>query len=171
MELGSEVLLEFNDKRPRDWWAVRAVVGFSAGVFVATLFYALCLSSIHFVHLHLDNCSWVILPSNIHVGRMPFFKQHPARRPHAVWLTYFLATAQESKQREARATKVFNRKKMAYSWVVTNVSLQAPLKWFPARRPLVICPKNKPFFAETLKAEQQRLCRQSMSCAHRNSKW
>jgi hypothetical protein len=27
-----------------------------------------------------------------------------------------------------------------------------PLKWHPARRPLVICPKNKPFFAETLNA-------------------
>jgi endonuclease/exonuclease/phosphatase family metal-dependent hydrolase len=37
MELASEVLLKFNDKRPRDWWAVRAVVGFSAGIFVATL--------------------------------------------------------------------------------------------------------------------------------------
>jgi hypothetical protein len=51
------------------------------------------------------------------------------------------------------AAKVFNRKKMAYSWVVPNVSLQAPLKWHPARRPLAICPKNKPFSAETLKAE------------------
>ncbi len=37
MELASQFLLKFNDKRPRDWWAVRAVVGFSAGVFVATL--------------------------------------------------------------------------------------------------------------------------------------
>jgi hypothetical protein len=36
--------------------------------------------------------------------------------------------------------------------VVTNVSLQAPLKWRPARRPLAICPKNKPFLAETLNA-------------------
>jgi len=39
--------------------------------------------------------------------------------------------------------------------VVSNVSLQAPLKWRPARRPLSICPKNKPFFTETLKAEEQ----------------
>jgi hypothetical protein len=38
--------------------------------------------------------------------------------------------------------------------VVTNVSLQAPLKWRPARRPLAICPKNKPFLAETLNAEK-----------------
>jgi hypothetical protein len=38
--------------------------------------------------------------------------------------------------------------------VVTNVSLQAPLKWRPARRPLVICPKNKPFLAKTLNAEK-----------------
>jgi hypothetical protein len=36
--------------------------------------------------------------------------------------------------------------------VVTNVSLQAPLKCRPARRPLAICPKNKPFLAETLNA-------------------
>ena len=36
--------------------------------------------------------------------------------------------------------------------VVSNESLQLPLKRHPAWRPLVICPKNKPFFAETLKA-------------------
>jgi hypothetical protein len=35
--------------------------------------------------------SCVILPSAFHGGRMPFFKQHPC------YLTYFLATAQESK--------------------------------------------------------------------------
>jgi hypothetical protein len=37
--------------------------------------------------------------------------------------------------------------------VVPNVSLQALLKWRPARRPLAICPQNKPSLAETLKAE------------------
>ena len=37
MNLARQVLLKFNDKRSRDPWAVRAVVGFSAGVFVATL--------------------------------------------------------------------------------------------------------------------------------------
>ena len=41
--------------------------------------------------------------------------------------------------------------------VVSNVSLQAPLKWRPARRPLSICPKNKPFFTETLKAKLESL--------------
>jgi hypothetical protein len=39
--------------------------------------------------------------------------------------------------------------------VVSNVSLQAPLKWHPRAASAAICPKNKPFFAETLKAEKQ----------------
>jgi hypothetical protein len=39
---------------------------------------------------------------------------------------------------------------MAYSWGVTNV----PSKLL-SNGILAICPKNKPFFAETLKAEKQ----------------
>ena len=46
---------------------------------------------------------------------MPFFKPHPC------CLTYFLATAQESKQRKPLATKVLNRTKKAYLSVVSNV--------------------------------------------------
>ena len=57
---------------------------------------------------------------------MPFFKPHPC------CLTYFLATAQESKQRKPSLLKFLTAKNDlilgANRVVVTNVSLQAPLK-------------------------------------------
>ena len=72
---------------------------------MATLFYALCLSSIHFVHLHLDNCSWVILPSNIHIGSMHFFKW--IRRGCRFRSTSFLLIA--AKKRQKRGKKCRSR--------------------------------------------------------------
>jgi len=72
---------------------------------------------------------------------IPDFKQHPC------CLTYFLATAQESKQRKPLATKVFNRKKQL---------ILGSLRMYPfklcSNGVLAICPKNKPFLAETLNA-------------------
>ncbi|MGK0306530.1 MAG: hypothetical protein ACI8UG_002288 [Gammaproteobacteria bacterium] len=54
---------------------------------------------------HLDDCSYVILPSAILGGRMLFFKKHPC------FTTYFLATAKKSRQKRPLANKVLNRKK------------------------------------------------------------
>jgi hypothetical protein len=42
--------------------------------------------------------------------------------------SYSFSTAKKSNQKMPLATKVLNRTKMAYSWVVPNVSLQPPLK-------------------------------------------
>jgi hypothetical protein len=68
---------------------------------------------------------------------MAFFKRNPFRT------TYFLPTAAKSKQKVPLATKVLNRKKGLFYGanrvVATNVSLQLPLKWHPARRPHAIC--------------------------------
>jgi hypothetical protein len=53
--------------------------------------------------------------------------------------------------------------------VLLIVVMRKHASWHhPAWRPLVICPKNKPFHAETLKAEKQRQSRQGMRCAHWN---
>jgi hypothetical protein len=78
------------------------------------------------------------------LASMPFFKQHPC------YLTYFLATAQESKQRKPLATKVLNRKK----WLILGSLRMYPFT-LHSNGVLAICPKNKPFLAETLKAGKQ----------------
>jgi hypothetical protein len=49
---------------------------------------------------------------------------------------------------------------MAYFWVVTNVPFTLHSNGIHA-----ICPKNKPFYAETLKAEKQWLSHQSRTAA------
>jgi hypothetical protein len=49
---------------------------------------------------NLDNCSCVILPSNIHVGRMRFSDGVPAVRP------YFFPTAAKSRQKGPLSSKV-----------------------------------------------------------------
>jgi hypothetical protein len=74
---------------------------------------------------------------------MPFFKPHPC------CLTYFLATAQESKQRKPLTTKVFNRTKR----LILRSFRMCPFK-LHSNDFLVICPKKTPFYAETLKAEK-----------------
>jgi hypothetical protein len=80
---------------------------------------------------------------------MPFFKPHPC------CLTYFLATAQESKQRKPLAAKVFNLKKWLILWAPTALSLRMyPFK-LHSNGVLTICPNNKPFCAETLNAGKQ----------------
>jgi hypothetical protein len=55
------------------------------------------------------------------------------------------------------AAKVFNRIK----WLILRSFRMCPFK-LHSNDFLIICPENKPFYVETLKAEKQRLCRQSM---------
>jgi len=73
---------------------------------------------------------------------MPFFKQHPC------CLTDFFSTAKRSQQERPLAAKVLNRKK----WLILGSFRMYPFK-LHSNGVLAICPKNKPFFAETLKAE------------------
>jgi hypothetical protein len=64
----------------------------------------------------------------VHTGIHAFFQTAP-RAASACCLIYFLATAQESKQRKPHTTNVFNRTKKLGLWAPTALSLQ-------------ICPSN-----------------------------
>jgi hypothetical protein len=69
---------------------------------------------------------------------------------------YSFSTAKKSIQKMPLATKIFNRKK----WLILKSFRMYPFKLHSNDFP-VICPKNKPFYAETLKAEEQWRCHQS----------
>jgi hypothetical protein len=67
--------------------------------------------------------------------------------------SYSLSTAKKSNQKMPLATKVLNRKKWLILWAPTALSFRmCPFNLHSNNFP-VICPKNKPFLAETLKAE------------------
>jgi hypothetical protein len=64
--------------------------------------YGLRPLSMRCAYRNLDNCSCVILPSNIHVGRMRFSGGIPAARP------YFSSTAKKSRQKKPLSDQLSN---------------------------------------------------------------